>query len=148
MADDTALLDLADPGTNRMIRNYIATLKGLYWFELRKCREQRTSPQNRYFHGPVLFEASKRLSETQGKIWDTERTKSFFKDRFLRRSVVDKNTGEVMGYYTARTRDLNVEEFAEFLDQVILFCAEQLDWIITLPNDVRSKSLSASVRAV
>lgn len=132
MAKDQAILNFSDSGTRKMVRSYIDQLRGLHWFEVRKCRNQRTLSQNAFFHGVWLPRIAARYSVLWGYIVDPEEAKADLKDRFLRTMRLNKETGEKCGMYTKHTADLDVAEFAEFLDQVKQHAQDFLD--IELPE--------------
>jgi hypothetical protein len=129
MPADNCIIDFSHPGSKRLILNYLRGLKGVYWVEVRRCRDQqRSSAQNRFFNGPVLFAAMKAMNEFYGGVgeWDQEACKCFFKEKFLRQAVFDRETGEQTGSVIRSTADLDVGEFCEFLNSVILWCRENL----------------------
>jgi hypothetical protein len=53
---------------------------------------------------------------------------------FLKRRVVNKETGEVLEYIQP-TRDLTKEEATVLIDEVIKFCAEEMNYQIMYPNE-------------
>ena len=131
MPNDTAIIDLSNAQTKRLLLDFIKNAKGIWSFEMRRCRKQRTLNQNAYLHASIFPIIAKGLSEAWGYTVDPGTTKEFLKDKFLKEPLINKNTGEVQGYLTRRTRDLSVTEAIAFIDSCIDFAGE---WLCIPPN--------------
>jgi 6-pyruvoyl-tetrahydropterin synthase len=101
-------------------------------------KKKRTNGQNRYIHG-VLFPELKNAFNEAG--WDEIRTmemaKEIAKRRFLTTQIVNEKTGEVMEF-VKETSQLSTLEMNVFIDDVIKFAAENLNYQIMYPNEQAS----------
>jgi hypothetical protein len=96
---------------------------------------KRSIPQNRYLHGVLIPEFRKALNSVgYDEVKDDAQAKEIMKAMFLKRRVVNKETGEVLEY-TQRTRDLTKEETTILIDEVIKFTAENMNYQIAYPNE-------------
>lgn len=133
--DDLPILDMSNPHHKRVLKGYIDGLHGLYRFEFIKCRDQRSLKQNAYLHGVVFTLVARALTELCGEPVSMLAAKELMKDRFLRHPRINKRTGEVHGCYTRDTSDLDKEECATFINQVIAFAADKLWLSIPAPGE-------------
>jgi len=103
---------------------------------VKRKKSQRSSPQNRYFHGVALPIIRQRLidlgfEEAYSKEW----VKDFVKVSCLKTEVVNPETGEVMEGL-GKTSALTKSEFADLVDRLERFCAEKLDITLPMPGEV------------
>jgi len=134
VAKDTPILDFSDPGHKRMALALVRGLEGLHWFEVRRCKSQRSLDQNAYMWAEVLPAIARGISQQWGETVTAEEAHEFCKSRFLSRPIVDRRTGELKGYTRPSTSDLDTAEFAEYLDKLILFAAEYLNTEVKPPR--------------
>ena len=121
------LLNFDDAHIRKVTARLIDQLRGPHWFELRKAKPQRTTAQNSYYFGVVLFHVGRAISEAWGETVTKDEAHEFCRHKFLTRPVVNRNTGEEQGCFTRSTADLDVTEFTEYLDQITKFAAEYLN---------------------
>lgn len=114
-------------------------LKGLtageYEWEIKKYRKPRSGQQNAYLHGvliPCFREALNGVGYDEVKT--DEQAKLLMKTMFLRRSVTNHETGEVLEYIQD-TSALNTLEMAQLYEDVWKFAAEHLNYVIPAPNE-------------
>jgi thioredoxin-related protein len=105
--------------------------EGVHYIK-REKKNKRTSPQNRYMH--LMFSLIQKGFYDRGyrEIKSTEDAKYVMKELFLAYTVENETGGKVK--LVRRTRDLNKEQMAEFIDECIQFAAENLDVVIPPPN--------------
>jgi hypothetical protein len=127
---------LSFPQSFKLMKDFLKGLKGNYWVEIRRCRQQRTLDQNAFFHGVWLPIIAERLTELWGENVTPDTAKAYVKDEFLRWPIVNKETGETFGYETRGTSQLDVKEFSEFLDKIYVWALRYLDE--ELPESNRS----------
>jgi hypothetical protein len=96
---------------------------------------QRTLPQNSYLHGILIPEFRKALvSVGYDEVKNDDQAKQIMKSMFLSAEIPNKETGEMIKY-VRRTRDLNKEELNILIEEVIKFCAENMNYQIPFPNE-------------
>lgn len=106
-----------------------------YTFLIEKYFGQRSSNQNRYLHGIVIPLVLEGLRDTgHNEVKDVHDAKKVIKSLFLKRKVVNENTGEVITEIVKDTHDLSTKEMSDFIDQVVQWAAEYLSITIPAPN--------------
>jgi hypothetical protein len=66
------------------------------------------------------------MQEAWGESVTVEEAHFFCKDKFLSRPILDHNTGEVRGKTFPSSADKDTKQFAEYIDHIIKFAAEDL----------------------
>lgn len=127
--DDLPILNF--PKHRKVMRQFIDGLEGNYRIEFTKVMKGRTLAQNAYMHGVVFYWVAQGLKSAWGENVSMLQDKALMKDEFLRVPQVNKNTGEIEGYYTRGTSELNVSECIEFIEKVIDYAATKLN--VTIP---------------
>lgn len=99
-------------------------------------KKKRSSPQNRFFHGPVLDILQMGLidagyNEARSKEW----VKDLVKYKFLRSEAVSETTGEVIEVIRG-TSDLTTSEFMDLMADVTQWASEYLGIEIPDPGQV------------
>lgn len=92
---------------------------------------KRSSPQNRYYWGAVLPIVRQGLKDL-GTEMNTEQVHTLMKFKFLLIEYVT-NDGEVLKSIGS-TKDLNKEQFNEYVEQIKQWSAEYLNVYIPDPN--------------
>lgn len=103
---------------------------------IERKKKKRSSPQNRFFHGPVLDILQTGLidagyNEARSKEW----VKDLVKYKFLRSEAVSETTGEVIEVIRG-TSDLTTSEFMDLMADVTQWAAEYLGIEIPDPGQV------------
>lgn len=117
------------------VRKLFNSLKdGKYNVEISKI-SRRSNQQNRYLHGVLIPEFRRALNSVgYDEVKDDEQAKEIMKQMFLKRQVVNKDTGEVLEY-VQQTRDMTKEENNILIEEVIKFAAENMNYQIPYPNE-------------
>ncbi len=105
-----------------------------YSFEIKRYKKPRSLPQNAYLHGvliPCFREALNQVGYDEVKT--DEQAKQIIKNMFLKTSVTNHETGEVLEY-VKDTSELNTEEMAILYEDVWKFAAEHLSYVIPAPG--------------
>lgn len=117
----TRIINLKNNDERYRLHRYIDALGG------RECKvtiktmsKRRSNQANRYYWGVVVQELRKFLKE-QGDWYTDEEVHAILKYKHLRRSVVNKATGEVVSEITLSTSKLSTSDFAEYLDRCIVW---------------------------
>jgi hypothetical protein len=102
--------------------------------KISKKFRKRTSPQNRYYWGVIVFMWKPLLTESQGVFYSEKDTHEFLKANFNYTELVNKETGEVLRIpkSTTENKTFEMEEFHEICRQKAL---EFFNVVIPLPNE-------------
>lgn len=96
---------------------------------------KRSLPQNRYLHGVLIPEFRKALNSVgYDEVKDDIQAKLIMKSMFLKRRTANKETGEVIEYIQD-TSDCTKEEIGILIDEVIKFCADEMNYQIPYPGE-------------
>lgn len=129
---ETVIIDVGDDGfipSNQMtllLESLTRRGKCKLRVEIDKYKSKRSDNQNRYFWQLCTI-LSKEFGYTKDEVCD------ILKFKFLRKSKVDENTGELFEYLGS-TSQLNKMEFADFTADVIQWAAT-LNIILPQPGE-------------
>lgn len=117
----TRIIDLKHPSERQRLHDYIDKLAGkVCKVTIERVQKRRSNQANAYYWG-VVVQAFSQFLKDQGEWYTDEEVHEMFKFKFLRRSVVNKKTGEVVSEITLSTSKLSTSEFAEYLDRCIVW---------------------------
>ncbi len=135
MTDDKTLVNFGDPSQKRMIKRFIDGLTGIYEFACVRKRDQRSLEQLAWYWSGVLPYVVAGVREEWGeKLFDVNDAHEMCRKRFLLKSWVNRETGEVMEQTVRSTRDLNTEEMAHYIEEIRKHAAEYLGQNIPDPE--------------
>jgi hypothetical protein len=100
---------------------------------IQKRTRKRSVSQNSYFHGFVIPMVQDGIIKKGHKL-DYGQTKDLLKMRFLKREIVDTDTGDITTYME-KTSNLTTVEFMSFIAEIQQWSAEVLDVIIPDPEE-------------
>lgn len=106
---------------------------------IRPHKKNRTLAQNALFHA-WMTEISRHYAETFGDWHSPEVWKQMMKNMFLGEQVVQM-PGDKIVSVTRSTADLKVDEFADFLDQIDQWCAQELELVLPHPDDLWAEAM-------
>jgi hypothetical protein len=115
-----------------LIRSILMSGKGAIRIEIMEHRPRRTDRQNRYYW-PCFVQPLADFLREQGDLTEDEEAHELIKAKFLRKTIVNKKTGEVMEY-VGSTTDLTTKEFNEYLDRVAFWLADMFGIVVPDPN--------------
>lgn len=98
-----------------------------------KRKNQRSSPQNRYYFGVVVKEVELRLKEL-GNDFSPDLVHEFLKDKFNKVEIIGDG-GEVIDFIGDSTTKMNKEQFSVYVDKIREWANDFLDINIPLPNE-------------
>ncbi len=127
------IVNFDNPAERANLIRTIRLLNGPHKVDIKRYRKGRSSQANRYLWGCV-YPAFVQFNEEQGESFTTEQCHAFFTLKFLRSSVVNKTTGEVIGQTVASTAKMNTEEFSAYIEKIIAWLA---DYGIEVPTPER-----------
>jgi hypothetical protein len=122
-------------GSRQWVKDRIKLFEdGEYTIEIKKYKKPRSLQQNRYLHAVLIPCFREALNEVgYDEVRTDEQAKLLMKSMFLRRSTVNKETGEVLEYIQD-TSALNTFEMATLYEDVWKFASEHLNYVIPSPN--------------
>lgn len=129
------IIDMSNPAEKRSILERVRGLVGMWRIEICKYRKRRTDRQNRYYW-PCFVQPFGDYLRGQGHEFTDQMAHAVLKEMFLKRSVMDQNTGELYEY-TMSTTELSTVEFNEYLDKCAAFFAMDCGIIVPEPNVYR-----------
>lgn len=122
-------------GSKEWIKSMLKRLEpGEYIWEIKRYRKPRSHQQNAYLHG-VLIPCFREALNSVGydEVKTDEQAKLIIKSMFLKRSVANIETGEVIEYIQD-TSALNTFEMATLYEDVWKFASEHLNYVIPGPG--------------
>lgn len=129
MATETIEVDLSDRGDRQILSCFISGLRGKQRIKAESMRGGRTYQQNRYYFG-VVVKAFEDFLREQGQHFTKEECHNFLRLKFLRRSVCDPATGEVLGETTPSTTTLQIDEFNEYIERCTVWLGDAMGIVI------------------
>jgi len=109
-------------------------LKPGKWLVSAKSFKKRSNNQNKYYHGCMVPLVKQGLIDMGWDIRDEDEAHEFIKEKFLRKKIVNKETGEVKEI-PGSTAKLTTVQFNELIEDVIRFGAEYLGIQIPYPSE-------------
>lgn len=98
--------------------------------------KKRTLNQNAYYHGVVVPMIKHGLNNIgYNEVRTNEDAHEVLKHLFLKRNIVNHNTGEVMATIAGSTANLKTVEFNSFLEDIWQWAKEYLNIHIPAPNE-------------
>lgn len=118
----------------KLVRQAFECLKdGRYLLSI-ESNNNRSTQQNKYYFGSVLPLIKEGLKEIgYREITTVEQTHELLKFMFLKKQIVNENTGEVLETIGSTTK-LTTTEFNEYIDRIAQFAAEFLGVEVMPPN--------------
>ena len=127
MPRDQTILDFSNPQIKKMVIGHIKSLDGLYYFDVKRCRNQRSLQANALYWGVILKAIQAGLREAWGETLSIDEVHLFMKAKFLEKPLVNRHTGYIQGTIPGSSAGLDTEQFAEYIEQVTKFGAEYLN---------------------
>lgn len=104
--------------------------------EIRKKKRYRSNPQNRFYWG-VVIPSIKYAMESKGFIVTKDQIHELLKFKFLKGEIISVATGEVIPTLGSTT-NLSTSDFMDYITQIQVYAASELDCIIPEPNESMS----------
>lgn len=93
--------------------------------------KQRTSQQNKYYHGVVIPHQISAIQETWGEVWTAGQVKQYDKEKF---GIINFTHGDIVVYKS--TAEYTVEELMIFIDNIRDHFAVDFGYYIPSPEDL------------
>lgn len=125
MSDDNAfLLDLGDLRDKRQLMLHVGSLKGLWEVRFKERKRARSLDANKFYFVAVVQPWRDFLREAYGDpTIDKEQAHEVLKEIVLGRKLLKDKSGREIKL-PPRTRDMDKEEFAQYVEAAIKFVAE------------------------
>lgn len=130
------LVNFSDTATKRQWLTKLGALSGPYWIDVAKFRKGRTLNQNAWYFGCIVRAFGEFLRE-QGEQYTDEDAHEMLKWKFLRESVTNKDTGEIIGERVKSTTKLDIEEMVNYCEDCRNWLAE-FGIIVPDPDPMRA----------
>ena len=118
----------------KVIRKAFEELKDGRYLVSIESNKHRSSPQNKYYWGCCLPLVKDGLIDVgYREINSNEATHDLMKYMFLKKRIVNEETGEVIETIGSTT-ELTTIEFNDYIDRIAQFTAEMLGVVIPPPN--------------
>ncbi len=102
-------------------------------------KKSRTRAQEKLFH-MHMNEIAKHYGETYGEFHSAGVWKTYYKDKFL--AITESEIKGKTVFTTANTADLKVDEYSELIEKVIADAAQELNCIVTIPQDLFKEAMN------
>lgn len=116
---------------NGKFKNVIPIADGRYYVSIKK-KNNRSLNQNAFYHGCIIPEFKRGFYEIGYDLTSSD-VHEFLKDRFLKKEIPNKETGEFLEVPVS-TATLTTIEFNEFISKCQQLAAEYLNIVIPDPN--------------
>ena len=133
------VVDMDDPRIRAAMMNRIKDMRGRWRFDVCRYRPRRSDRQNRYYWPCFVQPFAQYLMEQGHEGVNEDIAHEFLKARYLKRPIVNKATGELMGEYVESTTELDTGEFNEYLDNCAQFLAERCEIVVPDPSDYHER---------
>ena len=135
---DERILNLSDPKQKAELYGLIGGLRGPHRVSWCRHRPRRTDRQNRYYW-PCFVKPFGDFLREQGEMVTDDEAHELMKAKFLRRSVVNPATGEVIGETVPSTTALDTSEFNVYLEQCAYWLADMFHIVVPEPDVWRER---------
>lgn len=136
------IIDMDDAKQRATLINSLRTLRGEHRVEIKRYRVVRSKQQNDYLWS-VVYPAFVQFRNEQGEDFESDDAHRMFGLKFLRKPIIDKETGEILGQTIRSTTTLDVAEFSEYVEKIIAWLA---DYGIEVPPAERDPRKRAEMR--
>lgn len=111
-------------------------LKGKQDVCIKKHIRTRSLQANKFYWGVVIKHVQAGLLEAWGEHLTPDETHGYLKEKFMRKPVVDRNSGEIKGY-THATTVVGSDLFSQYLEKVLKHAGEDLGISIPSPFEIQ-----------
>lgn len=126
-------VNLSDAASKRRLLTAIAPLQGMYALDLKPIRPTRSSQANRFYWSCVIG-SFRDFLRAQGQPFTSEDCHEFLKCKFLLQSLVNHDTGEIVGRAPRSTASLDTSDFTEYVDNCIVWLADTFGIVVPDPH--------------
>lgn len=113
----------------RKIMSHIGALKGPHKIHIQSCRPTRSLSQQAYYWGVHIPMFTAWITENWGQATSGLDAHEILKQKYLRKTIIDPNTGEAFDTVRSTTQ-LSTLEFTQFLEHVEEFLADYCGLVV------------------
>lgn len=124
MATEQHILDCANIAQKRALLSRIGALRGHWRIELTHYRPRRGEKANAFYWAAIVTPFADHLTAQDYDVTTPEQAHEILKQRFLSVDVVNKGTGQVVGQRVRSTTELDVGEFALYVERCQAWLSE------------------------
>lgn len=128
------ILDMSDARQKQTLLTHVRSLQGMHRFEVVRYRPRRSDAQNAYLWGVVYPLIGDTVRACGNDDTSDDDVHLMLRAKFLRRTVVNRQTGEAMGVVVGSTADLDTAAFSDYVEKCRQWAAEMLDLEIPDPD--------------
>lgn len=126
-------LDLSDYAQKALLLDHVRSLQGEYRVTIVKKVKRRSGEQNAYYFGVIVDLFADWLRSQGHDVTDND-AHEMLKSRFLKKSLVDEKTGEIIGEYTDSTALQSTIEFSNYWERCAQWMAEFCGIVVPEPS--------------
>jgi hypothetical protein len=117
------------------VRNFFNNHDDGNWTLRSSKGNKRSNNQNSMYWGYIIHQVKDGLKEVgYDGIENDDDVHSMLKMMFLKKTVVNHDTGEMITEIPGSTTGLTTHEFSEYIEKIIKFCAEYLGFALRMPE--------------
>lgn len=131
------IVDFSSQHSKGRLWNVLRNLEGKWRFDYCRYRLRRSDPQNRYYWG-VIVKLFATFLRGQGESYTDHDAHEVLKFKFLKFSIVNESTGELIGESSKSTATLKTSEFNDYIEKCVAWLADQFGIICPDPNDYQA----------
>lgn len=136
------IINLDNPAEKQMLLKLIRAMTGRKRFTWCESRPRRSDRQNRMYW-PCVVQPFGDFLRAQGEPYTDDH---LLKHKFLRQTVINKETGEVIGEVTRSTTELTTTEFYDYVEQCVAWLADMFHIECPSPEPYRTEAVSSLPR--
>jgi hypothetical protein len=133
-------LDLSVSDNKRRLIQSIGTLTGQYEVNIEPRRLTRSNAQNAWYWACITPALAEYLAQQDYDGCDPDTAHEILKDKFLRVPMVNKASGEMLGYRTRSTTELSTVEFSDYCERCRAWMLDFFGIIVSDPGVAEIKS--------
>src|ERR1043166_5161356 len=121
-----AIVDMDNRDAKRQLLAFVGALRGAYEVKIEPRRNTRSLKQNAAYWALVVDPLFRFLTDQHPEVTHAEHAHMLLRAKFLRRTIIDRGTGEVLGQAIRSTTDLTTEEMSDNVERCRAWMWEKL----------------------
>lgn len=129
------LVNFSDTERKRRFLSWAGALSDWWEVHLSPKRDTRTLRQNALWHSRIVKPYFDFLRDQDYEISHPYQAHMLLREKLLSVPIINKSTGEAIGWVPRSTRDLSKEEFSDLIERAVSYLAEQFGIICELKRE-------------